>query len=205
MGGQNSKLTPEAEAMPARIRTLLQRKYEEIRNRTRATKIKDDTTLSKKQLLKPEHQEDGVVNSVSQSLHSSPENSSESPKVQPTPEKKSSKVAPVLLDHNEIEGQKSEEVEENKEDQKLENNVEEHKEKQRAKVAKVVPVYIGGVFALEQATEVEEEDEDHEEGMRSNNYQMFMCPASPSFRVYCQEALEIEKEFEKEIDKDESK
>ncbi|KAM5571581.1 hypothetical protein ABKV19_011922 [Rosa sericea] len=198
MGGQNSKPTPEAEAMPPRIRPLLLRKYEEIRNRIRSRRLRPDAALSKKQLLKPEDNEQEVDNEEFQSLQSSPENSLASPKVQTLPEKKSSKVAPVLLDHNEIKDQK------NKEENKLENSIEEHKEKESGKAAKVVPVYIGGVFALEQAADGEEENEDHED-MRSINYQMFMCPSSPSFRVYCQEPMEFEKELEKETDKDASK
>lgn len=196
MGGHNSKLTPEAEAMPPKIRPLLQRKYEEIKARIRARKLKTDAAPSKKQLLKPEDNEEEEDTSVFQSLQSSPDHSVTSPKVQTVPEKKSSKVAPVLVDHDEIKDQK-------KEENKPDNSIKENKEKESGKAAKVVPVYIGGVFALEQATDGEEENEDQED-MRSINYEMW--DSSPSFRVYCQdEPTEFEKELEKQTDKDASK
>ncbi|XP_050376848.1 uncharacterized protein LOC126794227 [Argentina anserina] len=195
MGGQNTKLTPEAEAMPPKIRPLLQRKFEEIKNRIRARRLRHDAAPSKKQLLKPEDNEEEVNTSEFQS---SPENSVASSKAQTVPEKKTSNVAPVLVDHDDINDKK------NKEKNKLDNSNKEQKEEEKGKVAKVVPVYIGGVFALEQATDGEEENEDQED-MRSINYQMDMYPSSPSFRVYCQEPTEFEKELEMETEKDASK
>ncbi|KAM1739568.1 hypothetical protein ACFX11_015263 [Malus domestica] len=191
MGGQNSKLTPEAEAVPPRIRSLLQRRFEEMKSRSKARKLKAASTLSKKQLLKDGDQEE-VDNSLPHSLRSSPESDKITrPKIPPTLENKS-KVAPISPERDKGTKQADDENQ-NKEQIKTggtECSVEDHKE------PKGVNVYVGGVFAMEDTTEGEEEDEDNEGGIRRNS-EFFMCPASPSFRVYCMEALEIENDSSK--------
>ncbi|TQD82124.1 hypothetical protein C1H46_032319 [Malus baccata] len=191
MGDQNSKLTPEAEAVPPRILSLLQRRFEEMKSRSKARKLKAASTLSKKQLLKDCAQEE-VNNSLLHSPQCSPESDKITfPKIPPTLENKS-KVAPISQECDK--GTKQVDDEDQKKQQSkrdgTECSVEDHKE------PKGVNVYIGGVFAMEDTTEGEEEDEDNEDGTQRNR-EFFMCPASPSFKIYCMEALEIENDSRK--------
>ncbi|KAH0975265.1 hypothetical protein GBA52_017164 [Prunus armeniaca] len=142
MGGQNSKLTPEGEAVPPRIRSLLQRKFEEIRGRTKAKKLKASHTYSKKQLLKDGEQEEVDI-SLPHSLQSSPEfENLPSPETPPTLE-----LVPRLPELDR--GTKQSDEDQIRRDG-AEFSVEDDKE------AKGVTVYIGGVFAMEETTEGEE-------------------------------------------------
>ena len=133
-----------------------------------------------------------LITPLPHSLRSSPESDKITrSKIPPTLENKS-KVAPISPERDKGTIQ-ADDVNQNKEQTKrdgTECSVEDHKE------PKGVNVYVGGVFAMEDTTEGEEEDEDNEGGIRRNN-EFFMCPASPSFRIYCMEALEIENDGSK--------
>ncbi|ONI07898.1 hypothetical protein PRUPE_5G146000 [Prunus persica] len=185
MGGQNSKLTPEGEAVPPRIRSLLQRKFEEIRGRTKAKKLKASHTFSKKQLLKDGEQEEVDI-SVPHSLQSSPE-------FENLPSPKTPQTLELLPRLPELDRRAKQSDEDQIRRDGAEFSVEDDKE------AKGVNVYIGGVFAMGETTEGEEEEEDevNDAGMQRNS-KIHLCPASPSFRVYCMEPLEIENDDSKD-------
>ncbi|KAI5329475.1 hypothetical protein L3X38_028872 [Prunus dulcis] len=184
MGGQNSKLTPEGEAVPPRIRSLLQRKFEEIRGRTKAKKLKASHTFSKKQLLKDGEQEEVDI-SVPHSLQSSPE-------FENLPSPKTPQTLELVPRFPELDRGTKQSDEDRIRRDGAEFSVEDDKE------AKGVNVYIGGVFAMGETTEGEEEEEDevNDAGMQRNS-KIHLCPASPSFRVYCMDPLEIENDDSK--------
>ncbi|PQQ17199.1 uncharacterized protein Pyn_20837 [Prunus yedoensis var. nudiflora] len=153
MGGQTSKLTPEGEAVPPRIRSLLQRKFEEIRGRTKANKLKASKTFSKKQLLKDGDQEEVDI-SLPHSLQSSPEfENLPSPRTPPKLE-----LVPRLPE--------------------LDRGTKQSDEDQIRRD--------GAEFSVE--------DDKEAKGV---TVKIYLCPASPSFRVYCMEPLEIENDDSK--------
>lgn len=185
MGCNNSKLDPQGEAVPAKIRPLLRRRIEEIRRRRNAITFKVGN-LSKKKLLKDGAEEDD------QSDHSSP------PSVQDNNESKSisslegsigsSKVAPEPV--SDISSKEFAEVT-NQEKSTKEDNKDNDEEK-REKVAE--PVVILEEVMVVELEEGEDEDEDEDERRVSNVEDSLICPGSPSFRVYCIQSLTDDKD-----------
>ncbi|KAF5744289.1 hypothetical protein HS088_TW08G00889 [Tripterygium wilfordii] len=166
MGCGASKAGNGGEVVPARLRPLLRRQFEEIKTRNASAIKHKGATLSKKQLLKDgeEGDDDDSHKSVS-----SPEDSPVSPPL-PEPE----------MTRNEIEEEnvvdlptpKSAKVapEPECEDNEIANNVMD--------VA---------VRVTEEVLVVETDgEEDEEEGRVIRNVEdRYICPGSPSFRVYC--------------------
>lgn len=70
MGCGGSKFDPDGEAEPVGLRPLLRRRIDEIRRRKHASVLKDDNTLSKKELLKDGGEEDENSNPHSVHEHS---------------------------------------------------------------------------------------------------------------------------------------
>ncbi|KAJ7945662.1 Nuclear polyadenylated RNA-binding protein [Quillaja saponaria] len=108
MGCGNSRLNPDGEMVPARIRPLLKRRFEELRRRKNGVSLHGgDGTLSKKELLKDAVEDD--ESSPTQSLHEKDGNVTSLPKPKENgeskeetvvvmvrvPAEKSSKVVPV--------------------------------------------------------------------------------------------------------------
>jgi hypothetical protein len=194
MGIRNSKLNPEGEPVPAKIRPVIRRWFEKIRRRKNAN-------MSKKELLK-----EGVEDSESSqthSLHDKERSSTTSSSDESVPiskeipvEKEELKVAPVPtrmplplpLPESDI---TSKEPEEHKDEEKCAKqdgkdckDAEGENEKEDEVVEKSV-VIVEKVVVVEE-TMVYEEEEEEEENEKVRN----ICPGSPSFRVYCVHSVE---------------
>lgn len=145
MGCGGSKLDPEDEAVPPRLRPLLRRRLEEIKKRRQATALKGDA-LSRKELLKNEVEDDD--HSAVQSLPDNNETKSSSSRDGSI---RSAKVAPAP-------------------------------EECQEEAVNWVDV------------EGEDEEGNGEDGRLSNVDGRRIAPGSPSFRVYCVEMSESDKE-----------
>ncbi|KAG6683243.1 hypothetical protein I3842_12G002200 [Carya illinoinensis] len=189
MGSGSSKLTPEGDAVPAKIRPAIHRWFEDIRRRK-------NENMSKKELLKDATEED--ESSRPHSLHDIERKSSSSSYESIA----SSMPAPIVEDKSivasgplESEETKLHEEHKNaglsgKQDDKKDSKEEEDEEKKQSTVVveKVVAV------VEDHETVEEEEDEEEEEEDEKGDY---VCLGSPSFRVYCVQAAEDNEEESK--------
>lgn len=144
MGCGGSKLDPEDEAVPPRLRPLLRRRLEEIKKRRQTTTLKGDA-ISRKELLKNEVEDDDHS-----PVHSLPDNNETKSSSSRDGSIRSAKVAPAP-------------------------------EECQEEAVNWVDV------------EGEDDEGDGEDGRR-------IAPGSPSFRVYCVESSESDKEDFKDDD-----
>ncbi|XP_040986827.1 histone H3.v1 [Juglans microcarpa x Juglans regia] len=201
MGSGNSKLTPEGETMPARIRPVIHRWFEEIKRRRNAN-------MSKKGLLKDAvegEESSGRPRSLhdreSESTSSLHKNTAPSKAALPVVEEKSDaavvprpsvsdktnkeskehKHDPEICGKRDVKGGRGEEDEEEKENRVVEKAVV---------VEEVVAVHKEDHHDQETTEEEEEEDDELD---------TYICPgSSPSFRVYCVHSTDDDEEEEEE-------
>ncbi|KAG6686153.1 nucleolin [Carya illinoinensis] len=197
MGSGNSKLTPEGETMPARVRPVLHRWFEEIRRRRNAN-------MSKKGLLKdavegeessgrPRYLRDTERESTSP-LH---ETTASSKAAMPTVEEKSDAA---VVPRPSVSDKTNKGSKEHKHGPKIcgKRDVKGGgEEKQENKVVEKA-VVVEEVVAVHEEDHhdqetTEEEEEEEEEDDEPGTY---ICPGSPSFRVYCVHSTDDEEEEE---------
>lgn len=191
MGSRNSKLNPEGEAVPAKLRPLVRRWFDEIRRRK-------SPNISKKELLINDGVEEDGSNSQPLSVQdnerksstsSSDESVASSSKVE---DEKSNVQVPVPAEDSE---KTSKEAKENKDEKKCDKQDEKdgtgQKEEKEVKVVEKA-VVVEEVFVLARET-VEDDDEEEEEGNEDEKVTF----GSPSFRVYCIPSTENSKEESK--------
>lgn len=193
MGSGNSKLNPEGEVVPAKLRPLLRRWFDEIRRRK-------DSNMSKKELLVPDQGVEEDVSSQPLSQHenerksmtsTSDESVARSSKVED--EKPNVVPVPALSDKT------SKDVKEHKDEEKCEKQDEKDgARKEEEKEVKVVEkaVVVEEVLVVVKETAEEEDDEEEEEGDEDEKVTF----GSPSFRVYCIPSTENYKEESKYLD-----
>ncbi|KAG7951355.1 hypothetical protein I3843_12G002900 [Carya illinoinensis] len=172
MGSGSSKLTPEGDAVPAKIRPAIHRWFEDIRRRK-------NENMSKKELLKDAITEEDE-SSRPHSLHDIERKSSSSSYESIA----SSMPAPIV---EELPEEHKNAGLSGKQDDKKDSKEEEDEEKKQSTVVveKVVAV------VEDHETVEEEEDEEEEEEDEKGDY---VCLGSPSFRVYCVQAAEDNEE-----------
>jgi hypothetical protein len=197
MGSGNSKLNPEGEAVPAKLRPFLRRWFDEIRRRK-------DSNLSKKELLVHEGVEE-YASSQPLSQHenerksmtsTSDESVARSSKVE---DEKSNVVhVPAESDKTSKEVKERHEDEEKcekKDEKDLAGKGEGKEEEKEVKVVEKA-VVVEEVLVVVQETMEEEDDEEEEEGDEDEKFTF----GSPSFRVYCIPSTENNKEESKYLE-----
>ncbi|XP_018859404.2 ABC transporter F family member 4-like [Juglans regia] len=190
MGSGSSKLTPEADAVPAKIRPAIHRWFEDVRRRK-------NENMSKKELLKDAAEED--ESSRPHSLHDIERRSSSS-----SYESIASSIpAPIVEDKSivasgPLESEETKLPEEHKneglsgkQDDKEDSKEEEEEKKQSTVVVEKV------VAAVEDHETMEEEEDEEEEEEEDEEKGDYVCLGSPSFRVYCVQAAEENEEESK--------
>ncbi|XP_050259301.1 uncharacterized protein LOC126704360 [Quercus robur] len=210
MGIGSSKLNPQREAVPTKLRPIIRRFFEQMRRRRHAD-------MSKKELLKKEVVDD--ENSQAQSLQDKERKSTnssldgtvpitkETPKTPLLPEEDSksntsslnetvpiSKETPVEekklevspVPESEFERDTSKKPKEHKDEKYAKKSGKDCKdgkeEKEEDKVVEKTVVIEDKVVVVEQTMAGEEEEEDEED---ENDKVRYVSPGSPSFRVYC--------------------
>jgi hypothetical protein len=188
MGSGNSKLNPEGEAVPAKLRPLVRRWFDEIRRRR-------SSNLSKKELLINEGvEEDGSSQPLSvheKERKSITSSSDDSVACSSKVEDEKSNAAPVPAESDKT----CKEPKEHKDEEKCEKQDEKdgtrrEEEKEVRVVEKALVVEEAPVLAEETMEEEEEEEEEGDEDER-------VTFGSPSFRVYCIPSTENNKEESK--------
>ncbi|XP_030493632.2 uncharacterized protein LOC115709628 [Cannabis sativa] len=176
MGCQNSKLNADVLAIPPKLRPILWRKVEELRNRRR-NGVVNGTTISKKELLK-----DGKVYMLPSSVD----------------ENESRKSISLEDDSVSSSGSRPKPVKEETKMETMEEKTEE--EDKDSAVVKVEALEKMVVVEEEEEKENEEEEMEEEEDEERGN----LCPGSPSFRVFFVESSLGEKDDVKNDSKDEN-
>ncbi|KAK9278397.1 hypothetical protein L1049_027962 [Liquidambar formosana] len=193
MGCGGSKLSPEGEVVPVGLRPLLWRRIDDLRRRRNASGLKGDA-LSKKELLEDAAEEDDNSSSPHDSIHVACRKSVSSP---PEEEADSKVVLVVALPPLETEKKDKVHIDEDRSNKKpAAAEKEEHekeikkgeKEKHEKEVRK--DAAMTGPTKEEVEVEVEEEGTDEEEEVVTFiQEEGFVCPGSPSFRVYYIDSL----------------
>ncbi|KAF4361532.1 hypothetical protein F8388_007548 [Cannabis sativa] len=176
MGCQNSKLNADVLAIPPKLRPILWKKVEELRNRRR-NGVVNGTTISKKELLK-----DGKVYMLPSSVD----------------ENESRKSISLEDDSVSSSGSRPKPVKEETKMETMEEKTEE--EDKDSAVVKVEALEKMVVVEEEEEKENEEEEMEEEEDEERGN----LCPGSPSFRVFFVESSLGEKDDVKNDSKDEN-
>ena len=193
MGSGNSKLNPEGEAVPAKLRPLLRRWFDEIRRRK-------DSNMSKKELLVHEGvEEDASSQPLSQHENerksmtsTSDESVARSSKVE---DEKSNVVHVPAESDKTSKGVKERHEDEEKCEKQNEKDVAGKEEEKEVKVVEKA-VVVEEVLVVVQETMEEEDDEEEEEGDEDEKVTF----GSPSFRVYCIPSTENNKEESKNLE-----
>ncbi|KAK4256883.1 hypothetical protein QN277_006548 [Acacia crassicarpa] len=181
MGCGSSRMNSAEGLVPEKIRPLLFRRYEELKKRRQgpAAAMQRETTLSKKNLLKAD--EDINSNNSSDGAEAEYKPAVISPmKVEAT-----NKVAPLPLESG-SEHETSTDTENHKgntEQQKL-----PEKEKDATGEEKNTKEAEETVAEKNEDEQLEEKSDDDEDGDDDDDFgfgDITLCPASPSFRIYC--------------------
>ncbi|KAM6570397.1 hypothetical protein CsatB_018382 [Cannabis sativa] len=178
MGCQNSKLNADVLAIPPKLRPILWRKVEELRNRRR-NGVVNGTTISKKELLK-----DGKVYMLPSSVD----------------ENESRKSISLEDDSVSSSGSRPKPV---KEETKMET-MEEKTEEEDKDSAVVKVEALEKMVVVEEEEEEEKENEEEEMEEEEDEERGNLCPGSPSFRVFFVESSLGEKDDVKNDSKDEN-
>lgn len=215
MGGGNSRSNAgEAVVVPPKIRPILIRRFEELKKRKGAAKLQVEGTLSKKQLLKEDTEED---DSTSQSSHETCRETKKENKVSTgetqqakeetearvmTPEKLS-RVVPLPNSECEAEEEKDPNKGGNiEQDNKHSDHDDQEKiiqvePKAKTKVKTEEKETTEPKQEIEQHADAKGDDDDDSDNDDSEEFSTFL-PGSPSFRIYC---IEAEKRQEEECEK----
>ncbi|XP_010536592.1 PREDICTED: uncharacterized protein LOC104811564 [Tarenaya hassleriana] len=171
----------EGEAVPAGIRPLLRRRLGGVKKRSQASVLKGNQTLSKKELLRHRI------------------GSSDGEETEHDVSMRSAKVAPAP-DHDEVNNNNMEVVYEEVEEKIIEvvkeGEVDHHDGHGHGHVCHDGCDVHGDDYHHEEEEGELEKDDDEEEGRMSNFDERMICPASPSFRVYCIHLSDSDDEFE---------
>ncbi|KAG5234291.1 nucleolin [Salix suchowensis] len=189
MGCGGSRPENRADVLPAKLRPLLWKRYEEMKRQKNAGILKDSPNHSKKELLK-----DGVSDGDNSSNHHSPRDndrgssSSQEDDVRVAPARNAMKQRLEMLRLPRLDKQDS-----------------KHGEDGEDKTLEAMDTAMKTVNEIEMGVDQNEQDselEDEEEGRLRSMDESCICPGSPSFRVYFIESSTNTDDEDKDDDTD---